>query len=526
MKIWLPVALAATSFCLPLQANTDPAQDPFRQHDSVQETKQRMQEIRAQLRELEQELNAMQREKRQGQRVQLRDERGGQDRLPLAQRQRAPQRRAITSQHPRAGALFGGTAPQVQVELERLHGEHAQPRVRVQRSAAAPHESRPFFLGGQAFEHGGEEPHAFWQTDEPHGDGAKFEVHTEAFFIGADGQKIDLGSGGGLFSMAPQAGVPMGSCDCSCECSDSGPASGMPFGDFEWGTDVEYTTSFGTFTEPGFDGMAENTFLFSGPEGLSFGLMVDEEIVEECEVEEIMEEALLECELEAEPECELEAMSECSTEEMVVEYAMATDAFQAVHEDAMDAEIEALLFELEAEGHEVETIIVQGMGKPHKDMDAQIDAEIEALLFELEADGYEVETIVVQGMDKPHKGTNAQIDVEIDALIAELEGDGQMPHVIHTTTAPGDDIEMEIDALLAQLEGTAPKAKGGKLKSKQDALAMELETVIVEFEVPAVPAPAPAPATGAEQQRIAELEGEVEELRSLVDSLIKELNRQ
>lgn len=571
MKIWLPVALVATSFCGPVLANADPVHDPAQQQDSV--TQQRMQEIRAQLRQLEQELNAMQREARQGQRVQLRGVQG-QDRFPRVDRQRVALRGAAPApQRQRNGALFGGAAPQVHVEVERLHDGHGQqPRVRVQRVEQQPRirvqrgdstdEARAFFLGGHGAEHDGNHdsdgPHMIWQSGAPHeqakGAAPKVEVHTEAFFIGADGKQVDLGSGGGLFEMTPHAsGSPMKSCDCSCECCDSGGAhGGMSFESMDWGVDAGFGTSFGTFSEHDFEGAAGNTFVFTRPLAPStFGHMVEEENVEECEVEEVHEDGFTwttetvelqaACEGDCEGDCGACAEATCETEEVVVEYAFAADAIEAagVYEfEGIDLELEALLHELEGGDHEFEVIVTEaGDG---------LDEELELLIAELEGSvNGEVERIVVKGVGKLDTGVahDSQIEAEIEALIAALEGSSErqpanlQAKVVHLEPATGKQdeldaqIDAEIEALIAALEGSAPAtSKGKQAQPKTDELAKEIESILVELEAPAAPKaapkPAPAPNASADKERIAELEGEVEELRSLVDSLIKELNRQ
>ena len=151
----------------------------------------------------------------------------------------------------------------------------------------------------------------------------------------------------------------------------------------------------------------------------------------------------------------------------------------------------------------------------------------------------------VKGVGKLDTGVahDSQIEAEIEALLAELEGSSErqpanlQAKVVHLEPATGKQdeldaqIDAEIEALIAALEGSAPAtSKGKQAQPKTDELAKEIESILVELEAPAAPKaapkPAPAPNASADKERIAELEGEVEELRSLVDSLIKELNRQ
>ncbi|MDF1797634.1 MAG: hypothetical protein P1V81_00530, partial [Planctomycetota bacterium] len=130
----------------------------------------------------------------------------------------------------------------------------------------------------------------------------------------------------------------------------------------------------------------------------------------------------------------------------------------------------------------------------------------------------------------------------IDALLAELEiepGDhpGQTHHVVKVIELDGGGDYDEIDALIAELEAdlASTPAKHELVKVYQhdtsdveeiDALIAELEADLAnDFEILEEEVQVDFRPKASDQSRVQELEKEVTELRELVESLVKELNK-
>lgn len=122
-----------------------------------------------------------------------------------------------------------------------------------------------------------------------------------------------------------------------------------------------------------------------------------------------------------------------------------------------------------------------------------------------------------------------EMDFEIEALIRELEGQvghgGQ--HGEHHVIQVIEDEDFPMHELGASIEVELEDIYEGEtdLDNEIEALIRALESegeVQVEAEIITV---APKAVSAKEQSRIAELESEVEELRGLVESLVKELNK-
>lgn len=175
--------------------------------------------------------------------------------------------------------------------------------------------------------------------------------------------------------------------------------------------------------------------------------------------------------------------SSCEIEEITCD---GTEGLNAVD---IDAEIQVLLKELGADGGDAQIIVMSNGKLPSgtKAMDCVVMGDDDCKLDSADCDSGSCDT---EGCDMDSDSCEVEVEV-CDAAV----------DAVPCTVAADVDVDAEIDALIREIE----------------ADTVVEEPILMDGAVDATPSDAKA--------RIAELESEVADLRDLVESLVKELNK-